>query len=182
MKLQFILAFAKVKILNKSFWIRTTHVASVGDIRVAGGRCRLCFAARRTEWPGRPPDPNGARRTRIRSRRSSPPSTGSIRACAARRVRSSPPTIVGDGPTPPKSTDPPAVASSSFRVRKFVVVSERKFVVVRDDRPPTDRPRPRRPKPSSGRSGRFPRPTTRPEIVAADGAARRCHVRPRAPQ
>jgi hypothetical protein len=49
-------------------------------------------------------------------------------------------------------------------------------------RPPTDRPRPRRPKPSSGRSGRFPRPTTRPEIVAADGAARRCHIRPRAPR
>jgi hypothetical protein len=32
---------------------------------------------------------------------------------------------------PDESTDPPAVASSSFRVRKFVVVSERKFVVIR---------------------------------------------------
>ena len=130
----------------------------------------------------RPPRPNPRRGIPPPPRRTNAPSTGSIRACAARRVRSSPPTIVGDGPTPPKSTDPPAVASSSFRVRKFVVVSERKFVVVRDDRPPTDRPRPRRPKPSSGRSGRFPRPTTRPEIVAADGAARRCHVRPRAPR
>ena len=57
---------------------------------------------------------------------------------------------------PAESTDPPAVASSSFRVHKFGVISERKFIVIRIARRQTDRAPDRLRLLSTSRSASFP--------------------------